>query len=360
MDLSRIYDTKLHVTEEAVEAGSRMVSAGAILAVVRGMSLAKDFRVARVMRDVAFNQDLKAIEPDATLDSKFLYWMLSSKRNFIRDHATEASHGTKKLELDVLESLAIPRPPLPIQRRIAEILSAYDDLIANNQRRMKLLEDSARLLYEEWFVRLRFPGHEHKIVDGVPEGWSKTSIDAVTSFLGRGISPAYDEAGKSMVINQKCIRERRLDLGPARRQAKEFKPDRQIQVGDVLVNSTGEGTLGRVSQVFVPIPECTVDSHVTIVRPKPEISRYVFGQMMMSLDAVFPTMGRGATNQKELGRDQIGEMTFFLPSSKVSTEFDSFAEPLYLNVCRLQEQSQKLRAARDLLLPRLMNGEIEV
>lgn len=163
-----------------------------------------------------------------------------------------------------------------------------------------------------------------------------------------------------MVINQKCIRNRRLDLSPARRQSKVFKPDRQIQVGDVLVNSTGEGTLGRVSQVFVPIPNCTVDSHVTIVRPSPEISRFVFGQMMMLLDSVFPAMGRGATNQKELGRDQIGEMMFLLPPRKISKEFDTLVEPLYLSVHRLQEQNQKLRAARDLLLPRLMNGEIEV
>ena len=112
-----------------------------------------------------------------------------------------------------------------------------------------MLEQSARLLYKEWFVRLRFPGHEHvKIKDGVPEGWTQKTINELSSYLNRGITPKYDDDSAGIVINQKCVRERLVNLDLARRQAKEVPKEKLVKFGDVLVNSTGEGTLGRVAQ----------------------------------------------------------------------------------------------------------------
>ena len=103
----------------------------------------------------------------------------------------------------------VPTPPLNVQERIGETLSAYDDLIENNWRRIRLLEQAARMLYQEWFVHLRFPGHEHvKINNGVPEGWERLTIGEASSLLRRGITPKYDEEAKGLVINQKCIRNR--------------------------------------------------------------------------------------------------------------------------------------------------------
>jgi type I restriction enzyme S subunit len=259
------------------------------------------------------------------------------------------------------EHLQIPCPPIEIQRRIGDILSAYDDLIENNRQRMTLLEETAQQLYREWFVRLRFPGHEHThITHGVPEGWERKSIAELTIFVNRGIAPHYDNDAKGLVINQKCIRNGRLDLTLARHQSREFKPDRQVQPGDVLVNSTGEGTLGRVAQVISPIPNCTVDTHVTIVRPKADLGRHYFGMAIMDWEPRFSTMGRGATNQTELSRGQIGEATILAPSHSLVQQFEEFAAPLFGQVAVLMEQTQKLRAARDLLLPRLMSGEISV
>jgi type I restriction enzyme S subunit len=250
---------------------------------------------------------------------------------------------------------------IDVQEKIADVLAAYDDLIENNRQRMALLDESARLLYREWFVRLRFPGHEHtRIIEGVPEGWEKKTLAELTCFLKRGITPAYDDDAEGLVINQKCIRDGRVNLGLARNQSKEVKPERLIQLGDVLVNSTGEGTLGRVAQVKTPLPNCTVDTHVTIVRPKDGVARHYFGSAVMAWEPRFSTMGKGATNQTELSPATIGGVEIVMPSRALLEQFELFAEPLYEQVTNLVAQNEKLRTARDLLLPRLMSGEIAV
>jgi type I restriction enzyme S subunit len=271
--------------------------------------------------------------------------------------------GTTMLNLStrIVAGLPVRYPQRKEQRRIALILSTYDALIENNRRRMELLEEAARQLYREWFVRLRFPGREHtRIINGVPEGWQRKAVSSLTIFLSRGIAPNYDDDAQGIVINQKCVRNGRLDMSFARRQSREFKADRQVQPGDVLVNSTGEGTLGRVAQVLGPIPNCTVDTHVTIVRPAVEVGVHYFGQALLEWEPRFSTMGRGATNQTELSRRQIGDVEISIPSPTLVEQFEEFAAPISRQVLTLMEQNEKLRTARDLVLPRLMSGEIAV
>ncbi|VAX12211.1 Type I restriction-modification system, specificity subunit S, partial [hydrothermal vent metagenome] len=206
MKQRQIWDTSLHVTDEGADNGTKRVPENTVLAVVRGMSLAKEFRVAISKRSLTFNQDLKAFKPSEKLTSEFLFYYLLSQRHAIRDSATEASHGTKKLETRVLEDWPLPLPSLPEQRGIADVLSTYDNLIENNRRRIQLLEQAARLLYKEWFVHLRFPGHEHvKIKDGVPEGWAKIPLgemltlqrgfDLPTGKRKDGVFPIYASTG---------------------------------------------------------------------------------------------------------------------------------------------------------------------
>ena len=119
MAARRIYDTQLHITEDGAREGSRLVPENTVLAVVRGMSLAKEFRVAITKREVAFNQDLKAFLCKPNVDPEFLFFALVSRREHIRELATEASHGTKKLETNVLSAVEIPVPELGIQRRVS-------------------------------------------------------------------------------------------------------------------------------------------------------------------------------------------------------------------------------------------------
>ena len=292
---------------------------------------------------------------------EYLYYFMATHEicQWLEQHAV----GSTMLNLSagIVNEMPVVYPIKKKQECIAETLSAYDDLIKNNRRRIALLEESARLLYREWFVRLRFPGHEHtRIVNGVPEGWRIAPLGELTTFLKRGITPRYDDEAEGLVINQKCIRNGQVNMNLARKQSREFAEERQTRVGDVLVNSTGEGTLGRVAQFKTPIENCTVDTHVTIVRPNPSIPIHYFGIAVMDLEPKFSTMGRGATNQTELSPAAIGEVAITIPSTLLMEEFDTLVEPISEQATNLTSQNQKLRTARDLLLPKLMSGEIEV
>jgi type I restriction enzyme S subunit len=288
-------------------------------------------------------------------DNRYVAYLLNSLT--IAGYITGVAQP--KLSQNNLRLITVRIPGIQAQERVVATLRAYDDLIENNNRRIALLEQAARLLYEEWFVRLRFPGREHtRIVDGVPRGWKRVTVSEITSFLKRGIAPQYDDDAAGLVINQKCVRDGRLNVGLARHQAREFGPDRQVQVGDVLVNSTGEGTLGRVAQVKAPVENCTVDTHVTIVRPAGVIGVHYFGLAMLAYEPLLSTMGRGATNQTELSPTQIGAVEILVPSRTLMDQFEGFAGPIYEQITNLTGQNQKSRAARDLLLPRLMSGEI--
>ncbi len=304
---------------------------------------------------------LHRIRPHDCLRPEFLYYFFLHKGR--TGHLSSLFTGStiKHLPREKLALVEVPVPPHSIQDQIVSSLSTYDNLIENNRRRIQLLEQAARLLYKEWFVHLRFPGHEHvKIVDGVPEGWVRSTVGDSTSFLSRGITPKYDDDAPGLVINQKCIRNRMVSLELARRQSKQVPPLKFVQFGDVLVNSTGAGTLGRVAQFLLEANECTVDSHITIVRPQVNIPVHFFGLHLTGLEPYIATLGRGATNQTELSKDDIAALEIVRPSPGTAQLFETTVAPLFHQIRVLSKQTQKLSQARDLLLPKLMNGEVSV
>jgi type I restriction enzyme S subunit len=279
----------------------------------------------------------------------------------------QCSHGATMASLNqgILERIELPLPPLPIQRRIAGILSAYDDLIENSQRRIKILEEMARRLYREWFVHFRFPGHEDcRLVESplgeIPEAWEVKTLGDISSYINRGITPKYEETGESLVINQKCVRDQRLSLVPARRQSKTIPPDKQIRFGDLLINSTGVGTLGRVAQVYRVLDNCTVDSHVTIARPSPGVDSDFYGCCLLNRQDDFERLGVGATGQTELGREAISGIEVACPPKSLQSQFGSAVRCSRQAVEVYKDQIQNLRRTRDRLLPRLLSGQIDV
>jgi type I restriction enzyme S subunit len=145
------------------------------------MILAKEFPVAVAMRELVFNQDLKALECKAHVDAgSVFYWLLANSYEIL-GIADEAAHGTKRLQTDRLLGKSVYLPPFPLQRKIAAILSAYDDLIENNTRRIRILEEMARALYREWSVHFRFPGHEkvgmvESVLGPIPAGWALRKV----------------------------------------------------------------------------------------------------------------------------------------------------------------------------------------
>ena len=288
------------------------------------------------------------------------YWfLLAGKTGELEQYFTGAT--IKHMPAQKLREVVISLPPLPIQQRIASILSAYDDLIENNQKQIKLLEEAAQRLYKEWFVDLRFPGHEGvRVVDGVPEGWKKTRLDEVTTVLKRGISPKYDENGEFTVINQKCIRKNVVEYSESRKQSKKYAEELQLQENDTVICSTGIGTLGRVGQIYNVYPNSTFDSHVTLVRANNLIGKQFLFWSLKLLQPYLMSLGKGSTNQQELYKTDLAVCLLLLPAEYLMSDFEKKAQELHDIIAVKTKQISSLREARDRLLPKLMSGEIEV
>lgn len=221
-------------------------------------------------------------------------------------------------------------------------------------------------IYREWFVEFRYPGHENiPLVDSelgpIPERWSVRALSSISEAITRGVSPQYAESSELLVINQKCIRDGRLNLSLARRHESVVPPAKVVRLGDVLINSTGVGTLGRVAQVLLPVESMTVDSHVTIVRAANDVAdAEFFGLALLEREPEFTAMGIGSTGQTELGRGAIGEIKVALPPQQLQDDFADAVYALRRLPVLLAATTAYLRTTRDLLLPRLITGDIDV
>nr|CAD6604015.1 specificity protein S [Rhizobium sp. TCK] len=299
------------------------------------------------------------------LNNKYLLYCFRSN-DFQSQLANISAQSTRPyVSISTQRSLSIPWCDVNLQGQIASFLSAYDDLIEVNQRRIAILEDMARRLFDEWFVRFSFPGHEgvplvETALGMVPDGWKPGTISDLSSFISRGLAPKYDDEASSLVINQKCIRDQALNLSPARKQSKPIPQSKLVIDGDILINSTGVGTLGRVAQLLGTLPGATVDTHVTIVRAAEEVDLHYFGLQLLQLQPHFERQGIGATGQTELSRTAIADTGIIIPPSGLANRFGRIAGPLRCQADLLRNQNNKLRAARDLLLPKLISGEIDV
>lgn len=266
------------------------------------------------------------------------------------------------LNRNVLDTLKIKVPDLPTQERIAEVLSAYDDLIENNRRRIKLLEESARLLYREWFVHFRFPGHEHipRTPSGLPEGWEEGKVIDLGEVV-TGKTPSTKESdnfdgdipfiktpdmhGNSIVIQT----EQTLSEKGANKQAKKFIPPYSVLVSCI-------GTVGVVS--FNAFSSQT-NQQINTVIPKEENLRFYSFFALAALKPRLEAMGGGAT-MANVNKGKFEGMPVIVPSEKLLEQFHEFCSDIFEQIKTLSLQNQKLAAARDILLPRLMNGEVAV
>jgi type I restriction enzyme S subunit len=311
-----------------------------VLIVVCGMSLAKAFRVALTKREVTFNQDLKALRCEPDVDSEFLFYALLAHRERIKELSTEASHGTKRLQTDILESYELDIADHQTQRSIADMLSAYDNLIDNNLRRIALLEESARLLYREWFVRLRFPGHEHtRIITGVPDGWERSAFEhALTLQRGFDLPIQAREDGDVPIYGS-------TGINGFHSKAKVLGP------GVVTGRS---GTLGEVHYVaenFWPLNTALWVKEFKRVTPL--FSLFLMREMDLK-------QYNGGVSVPTLDRKTVHRVDVLIPPENLLTAFDEFVMPLFEQIRNLTLQNQQLKQARDLLLPKLMSGEMAV
>jgi len=306
------------------------------------------------------NNSIACIPKDGADPAYYFYLFKDSSFNDVITGSAQP-----QITITNLSTKRLLAPPITIQRRIASILSAYDDLIENNTRRIAILDEMARRLHEEWFVGFRFPGHEGvRMVESelglVPEGWRAATLGDVAAYINRGLAPKYDDAAACVVINQKCIRDQRLNMVEARRQSKPVPAEKVVRLGDVLINSTGVGTLGRVAQVLAPVDNVTVDTHVTIVRPSKDCDQDFFGLTLLARQAHFEAQGVGSTGQTELSRGRIAEAPIIVPPLAVQRAFADLVRPMRRLTETLQNKILNLRTTRDLLLPKLISGELDV
>lgn len=352
----RIESAKEHISLEGLRCSSaKLLPPQSVLIAMYGATVGQ---LGFLEIEAAVNQAVCVVVTDPTIaDSRFLFYALMNARHGLIAHAHGAAQ--QNLSQDRIRNFHLQMPEIEVQQRVAVVLYCLDQLIDNNRQRIDLLEESARALYREWFVRRRLPSQLEDI--GNTSTWMVCPLRHVTLLIKRGIAPKYDDYGPSVVLNQRCIRHGRVDLGPVRRQSKAIPPERQIQFGDVLVNSTGVGTLGRVAQVYRDLPSATVDSHVTILRPdSAQLDLDFFGQAMLDTEPELASLGVGSTGQTELGAEVIGALRKAIPPLQLQSEFGCRVSQVRHLAITLQEQVRTLAAARDLLVPKLVTGQLKV
>lgn len=218
----------------------------------------------------------------------------------------------------------------------------------------KNLLQQALAIYKAWFC-------DYVLSDGIcPATWKSTTINSISSLVTRGIAPKYDEESDQIVLNQKCIRDHTIDLSLARRHLPKKVNEKWISKGDLLINSTGTGTLGRVAQVWFDANNITVDSHVTIVRPKDLILQSYIGFWGLSNESKIEAQHTGSTGQIELPRERVKSMELPLPDNETLGKFNELIISMTSAIVSNQEENTRLSQLRDALLPRLMSGELDV
>jgi type I restriction enzyme, S subunit len=295
----------------------------------------------------------------------------------IRKGLTAYGGGTNisNLNQDILGDLEIPVPPLPVQRRIADILSAYDDLIENNQRRIKILEEMARLLYREWFVNFRFPGHEKApLVDSpvglIPKGWEvkKLGDHLVALETGKrpkgGVSDVVDGVPSIGAENIHGIGQH--DYSSEKFVSRQFFSGMRkgvIRDRDVAIYKDG-AYIGRSSYFRDGFPhtECCVNEHVFLLRTDGErLTQNAFYLWLQEPDTVHAIRATNA-NAAQPGINQKGlsGLDIVLPDEKIALSFDRLVEPSLAGIITLAQENKNLRRTRDLLMPRLISGQIDI
>lgn len=288
------------------------------------------------------------------MDSKFLYYYLKSSVGQTEIMQRTVGAVQAKLPIKNIQDINVWFPPKETQTQIASVLSCIDDKIEHNNKINANLQQQAQAIFKSWFVDFEPFGGTR------PEDWNFICLEDCCSLITRGIAPKYDDTTDQIVLNQKCIRNQQIDLSKARKHRPKKVNEKWLQHGDILINSTGQGTLGRIAQVHFQPQNMTVDSHVTIVRPKHELLVYYLGCLLTGREYEFVEMERGSTGQTELPRESVQKYEVLLPDNAILKRFNDLMRPIFQLLVQNQEESLRLAEVRDALLPKLMSGEISL
>ena len=302
------------------------------------------------------------VRPDPKkADSRFmLYYFLSHQWRNVVQGFVKTGATVDRIPLEKFPEFPVSFPKLSVQEEIANVLSAYDELLENNRRRMELLEESARLLYREWFVRLRFPGHEHApLTNGIPQGWERVPTpEAIeinpTTKLSEEEEHWYVEMADlptdSMVIQNAIKRDGRSGSKFRNGDTLLARITPCLENGKTgFVNFMADGEGGRGSTEFIVLRSNRVTPEFVYCLARTHDFR---GNAIKSMI--------GSSGRQRVQESCFEKFMVLIPPRPLLDLFSESAEPIFQQIKVLHAQNQKLRAARDLLLPRLMNGEIAV
>jgi type I restriction enzyme, S subunit len=302
-------------------------------------------------------------------DPLFVYYCFRNQKTVQKIIDISMSSGVPHINLALLRSFPILLPPLPTQRRIASILGAYDDLIEVNRRRIAVLEEMARRLFDEWFVHFRFPGHEaHKIVETehgpLPEGWRILPLIEICHRITDGShhSPPSVEEGMPMA-SVKDMHAWGFDFSAMRQICREdfdqlIRSGCKPEIGDILIAKDGANLNKHTFLVSEPL-EIVLLSSIAIIQPKAELQREFMVSLLRSeqISSAIKLMKSGAAIPRIVLKD-FKRLLIPLPSAEVRDRYEKYVAPVHGLIRDLAKSNETLAASRDLLLPRLISGDL--
>ncbi len=298
------------------------------------------------------------------LNQLFFFYFLQQPNvvNWIENQAVGST--MMNLNTSIIKSIPVKYPPLPIQQKIASILSAYDELIENNKQRIKLLEEMAEEIYKEWFVRLRFPNYENtEFVDGLPLGWSWKKVEEVFKTSSGGTPSRAKESEyyggeidwiKTGELKDRFIlnsEEKITEIGLKNSSAKLF------QSNTLLMAMYGV----NIGQLGISVKPSTANQAVCVFTPIIEnnCSLYYSFYFFKFLRPHLFNISMGAA-QQNLSQEIIKNIDYFAPNAEIIRRYDSIVKPFFEEIKVLSQKNQLLQQTRDLLLPRLISGKLSV
>lgn len=366
--------TQDNVTENAIGNGTRQAPLGSIFIAVRGMSLHNEIRIVRPSAQMAFNQDVKAVTPIDSVDGRFLHYAMLARVPDLLDAVEAAGHGTGVLPTDRLSDLPIPDLSLPEQRAIAATLGALDDKIELNRRMNATLESMARALFRDWFVdfgptRARMEGRAPYLSpdlwslfpdrlddEGKPEGWEEKPLDEVANFLN-GLAlqkfPGENEADSLPVI--KIAELRNGITANSNRASRKVPPQYVVLDGDFLFSWSGS-----LLAKFWTGGEGALNQHLFKVTSD-RYPAWFFSEWVQHYLEEFQTIAASkATTMGHIQRGHLKAAKTICPPDHVIERMGEMMAPLLDRIIHNELESRTLAKTRDLLLPRLMSGELRV
>ena len=293
----------------------------------------------------------------------YIYYVVANE--VFRKEIERLATGTtiKNVSLETMRNYSFLAPSIEEQKKIASILSSLDDKIELNRRINENLEQQAQALFKSWFVDFE-PFRDGEFVESelgmIPKGWRVGSLEELCSFISRGLTPKYDDSSEELILGQTCVRNNIVTLNNARKHKPKVKNEKWVKQWDVLLNSTGIGSLGRVGIVYFQMDNVAIDSHITVVRTSTPLYRHYVGRNLLSRQLEIENMAVGSTGQTELPRDRVKSMPIIIPSNDAMDNFNNLIEPMAISMYRSIIESRRLAELRDTLLPKLMSGEIKV